>query len=243
MERHFDLIKNTANNVEKRLFPRFPFYYLLFKDNKKGEERIFEVQDISITGMQLGLKDGAHNHQQGDRLEGTLYWKGQSIEICGEVKWGVGLRLGILFDPKAQKLQQHLKEFFSPENVVKNLRLVSLESDTSQMEYPSNLKYWIHAGRAMEIFIWKHLDGELSRFQILFLKEFVEWEDGKGLFTGKILNSRCHDTPLTSEDEFVLSMDEGVDQEKMEWARHIIAHIPGEVLPTDAINFLKVKLT
>jgi hypothetical protein len=240
MERNFDLIKNQSQNVEKRVFPRFPFYYLLFKDLQKGGERVFEVQDVSLSGMQLGLKDGQHTHRPGEKLEGKIYWKGDILDVEAEVKWGHGAKMGVAFLP-SDNWNEKVKVFFSPEKVVQHMRPVNLEDP--QMEYPAHLKYWLHAGRFMEIFLWKHLQGEWSNFQVLFLKEFVEWEDGRGLTTGKILNSRSHDTPLTNEDEFVFSVDSQRDEQKMEWARQIVAHIPEDLLPQKVIDFIKVKLS
>ena len=50
-----NLVKDEAV-LEKRVFPLFPFSSLFFKVDKAGH--IFEVKDISHTGMQIEIKDG-----------------------------------------------------------------------------------------------------------------------------------------------------------------------------------------
>ena len=57
MERHLSLIKTDYQEMEKRVFPRFPFGLMMFRESS-SEKKVFEVKDISLTGMQISIKDG-----------------------------------------------------------------------------------------------------------------------------------------------------------------------------------------
>lgn len=96
MERHLNLIKTDYQEVEKRVFPRFPFSYLTFKAGD-SESKVFEVKDISFLGMQLCLKDGGHDFIPGTEIDGTLHWKGATLKALGNVKWVRGQQLGVAF--------------------------------------------------------------------------------------------------------------------------------------------------
>ena len=74
MERRFNLIKSDFEKHEKRVLPRFPFCYLTFKSDETS--RVYEVKDISYTGMQLALKDDEHNFKEDSALKGHIHWLG-----------------------------------------------------------------------------------------------------------------------------------------------------------------------
>ena len=57
MARHLNLVQSDFEQLEKIVFPRFPFCYLTFKCDEY-DTHVFEVKDISQTGMQLALKNG-----------------------------------------------------------------------------------------------------------------------------------------------------------------------------------------
>jgi len=237
MERHLNLIKTDFKETEKRVFPRFPFSYLTFK--MKDDEKAFEVKDISYTGMQLSLKDGGHQYKEGQKVEGIVHWRSASLKTVGVVQWVSGQRLGIEF-AESESFDAEVKSFLSIDNIVAGMRPV--HQTGLELEVPANLKYWIRADGPVELFVWCHKDREHSRFQILLLDNFVEWEDGKGIKTGKVVTKRDLDTPLISEDEFIFQIDEGVDMEKIKFAVSIVKALPEDYLPNDTRDFLMVKM-
>ena len=87
MERHLSLIKTEYKEMEKRIFPRFPFGLMMFRESSKssGDNKVFEVKDISLTGMQISIKDGSLGHSVGDKIFGNLQWRESGIEIEGRV--------------------------------------------------------------------------------------------------------------------------------------------------------------
>ena len=85
--------------------------------------------------------------------------------------------------------------------------------------------------------------GELSQFQVLLLENFVEWQDGQGVKTGRIMSKRNVDTPLLDEDELVFRVDEGLDEEKVQRVRTLVEKIPGDLMTADAKEFLLLKLS
>ena len=81
MERHLNLIKTDFEQTEKRIFPRFPFSYLTFKSSNDGANKhVFEIKDISYTGMQLCLKDGGHDFTPGNTIGGTVHWQKAALD-------------------------------------------------------------------------------------------------------------------------------------------------------------------
>ncbi len=238
MDRHLNLIKTDFEQTEKRIFPRFPFNYLTFK-NSGNEQFVFEIKDISFTGMQLSLKDGGHSFTSDSDISGILHWQKASLEATGKVKWVSGKRIGVEFHVD-DAFDSKVREFLSIDNMIDSLR--PIHEFSVGVEMPANLKYWLRADGPFEVFVWRHNDGELARFQFLMMERFVEWEDGVGVKTGRILSKRDLDTPLFTEDELVFSVDEGVNSDAINFAQEILDNVGPEFLPEEARDFLKMKL-
>ena len=236
MDQKLSLIKTDYQDVEKRVFPRFPFSFLTFKGK---EDHVFEVKDISMTGMQLSLKDGGHTYRQEDQVTGELHWKGASLAIIGRVMWVQGSRLGVEFNIN-DTFDGEIKNFLSIDNIISGMRPVHRNS--MDLELPSNLKYWLQADGPVEVFVWRHNDGEVARFQVIMLDNFIEYEDGKGLKSGQVLTKRDLDTPLVKEDEFLFQIDQVLDEDKLSFAQQIVSKLPEGFLPEEAKEFLQVKL-
>ncbi|MAF76745.1 MAG: hypothetical protein CME63_17005 [Halobacteriovoraceae bacterium] len=238
MENHLSLIKTGYQDIEKRILPRFPFNYLIFKSSC-NEPHVFAVKDISYSGMQLSLKDGGHSFKIGEAISGELHWKGAILSLDADVKWVHGQRLGVEFkvDPS---FDDQIKNFLSISNIIKSMR--PLHRSPMELDIPTDLKYWLQADGPVEIFVWCHAHSEISRFQLIMMDSFVEYQDGKGLKSGKVVTKRDLDTPLVTEDEFVFEMDERLDDDRLKFARDIVSHLPQEYLPESVFDFLKLKL-
>jgi hypothetical protein len=242
MERHFNLIKNETGISEKRVLPRFPFGYLVFKslkDQERSDAKIFEVKDISLTGMQISIKDGKHDYHKSSTFIGTIHWVGEEIEVHGKVKWVTPSRVGMEFDP-GEKQAKDIGEFLNLEKTSKHLK--KLHSPDYELELPGNLKYWVHADGPIDLFVWTHPDGEFKKFQAIIYETFVEWEDIHGVKTGRLISKRDLDTPLITEDEFIFAIDQEIDTFKEARALDFINLIPKDYLPEEVFHFLKVKL-
>lgn len=238
MERRFNLIKSDFEKHEKRVLPRFPFCYLTFKSDDTS--RIYEVKDISHTGMQLSLKEEAHVFVDDSVLKGSIHWLGKNLDIAGTVKWSTSNRLGIEF-VKRREVTEKVMAFLDINEIVK--RLKPLHKVEGGLEIPPRLKYWLRSDGPVELFVWQHGDGEIAKVQILFLEVFVEWEDGQDLKTGRILSKRNVDSPLLSEDEWVFKMDADADVEKLNKVKELIGLIPQEQLPTEVKTFMVRQLS
>lgn len=238
MENHLNLIKSDVKELEKRIFPRFPFTYLTFK-GQNGENKVYEVKDISFTGMQLCLKNGGHSYSAGNDIEGTLHWKGASLDTVGIVQWVSGQRVGVSFKTE-NNFNEEVKNFLSIDNIIAGMR--PLHQSEMGVELPSKLKYWLQADGPVEVFVWRHNDGEVSGFHVILMDSFVEWEDGKGIKTGRVLTKRDLETPLVQEDEFVFQMDEQADSSKLDFAKSVVDNVPTGFLPSEAHDFLRMKL-
>lgn len=238
MEGHLSLIKSGKEHEEKRIFPRFPFSYLIFKPSSK-EGLSFLIRDISFSGMQLGLKSGEHFYKSGETIEGQVHWKGRSLEIKAQVVWVKDLRLGVRF-VQSDEFDKEIHDFLSIDKVVEEMR--AIHENPVGVEVPSNLRVWLKADGPFELFVWTHSDGEVSRFQLLMMDQFVEYEDGKGLQSGKVLRIRDRETPLFSEDEFIFSMDSEFDADKHQLGKELINKISDDLLSPEIRNFLIRKL-
>lgn len=235
MERQFNLIKTDYQEIEKRILPRFPFSFLMFKCARDG--KIFQVSDISYTGMQVSLKNGEHNLTKDDQVKGNINWAGTEIEVTGKIMWVKDQNAGISFE---ESVSEQIKDFFCVDSIVKSLK--PMHENGAMLNIPSNLRYWLRADGPLEIFVWKHSHGDFSKIQFILLDVFVEWEDGKGVKTGKVVNKRDIETPLFSEDEFAFLLDEGADFEKINFAKEILALIDDKLMSESSLNFIKLKL-
>jgi hypothetical protein len=238
MERRFNLIKSDFEKHEKRVLPRFPFCYLTFKADETS--RVYEIKDISHTGMQLSLKEENHDFSQDSVLKGSIHWLGKNLDIAGTVKWSTNNRLGVEF-VKRREVMEKVQDFLDIKQIVKNLK--PLHKVAGGLEIPPRLKYWLRADGPVELFIWQHSDGEIAKVQALFLEVFVEWEDGVGIKTGRILSKRNVDSPLLSEDEWVFKMDADMDGDKLDRVKELVNLIPQDQLPAEVRNFIVRQLS
>jgi hypothetical protein len=228
------LVQNHSPLIEKRLLPRHTFAYLLFK--LEFPAATLAVADISAQGMQIqGRSDLAFT--VGQKVQGHLAWDGKKMLLTGEVTWVQQSSCGIRFtwqDASAQEFQ----EFFAAAAVAEHLRPVRIAEE----EGLANLKYWLHAGKAAEIFIWQHPTGQIAKIQVIYLGDLVEWEDGVGISTGKISGVQNTDTPLSPRETLAVEIDAQVDAAKLAAASTLVAHLKPALLPKEVQEFCQVKL-
>lgn len=238
MERHLSLIKTGHQELEKRVFPRFPFGFMIFKE-VSGNKMVFEVKDISLSGMQLSFKDGTHDYKVGSEIAGDLHWRGTNISVKAKIQWVREASLGLSYDSSIS-FEEKMRSFLSFDNIVAHIK--ALHKADLSLDLPNNLKFWLKADGVLDIYVWEHSSQGISRFQILLMEHFIEWEEGVGLKSGKVMTQRDLDTPLSQEDEFVLQIDEHLIQDKVEMALGVVRKLSAEHLPTDAKEFLIYKL-
>lgn len=238
MDRHLSLIKTDYQEVEKRIFPRFPFGFMIFKDNSENK-KVYEVKDISLTGMQISIKDGSHNQNKGSMLSGELHWRDQKVQINSEVMWVRGNSLGVSFE-RGIAMESKMRDFLSFDNIVSHIK--PLHVNNLGMELPNNLKYWLKADGVLDVFVWEHPTIGISRFQVLVMEHFIEWEETIGVKTGKALTQRNLESPLSLEDEFVFEIDESNSEDKIQMAIGVMSKITQDFMSKDAIDFILYKL-
>jgi hypothetical protein len=243
MERHLSLIKTDFKKLEKRVFPRFPFGLMVFREEElgvvKNSKMVFEVKDISLTGMQLVFKNGTHSYSTGSVIVGNLHWRDDNLLVKGKVQWVKEGRIGLSFDSSIS-FEKEMNIFLSYDNIASHVK--PLHKNELTIELPNNLKYWLKADGVLEIFVWEHTSIGISRFQVLMMEHFIEWEEGAGLKTGRVLTQRDLETPLSFEDEFVFQMDPTPVVEKREMALGVVRKVKTEHLPLEARDFLVYKL-
>jgi hypothetical protein len=238
MERHLSLIKTDYQELEKRIFPRFPFGLMVYKEFN-GDQKVYEVKDISLTGMQLSFRDGTFTNVVGDVISGRLQWRNESLELKARIQWIKGQNLGLSFDSSI-KFEESMRNFLSYDNIVSHIK--PLHKSNLELEIPNDLKYWLRSDGVLEVFIWELKTTGISKFQILIMEHFIEWVEGVGVKTGKVMTQRNLETPLGLEDEFVFQIDEGVVDSKIEIALGIVRKISEDNLPIGVREFLIYKL-
>ena len=238
MERHLSLIKTDFLDLEKRVFPRFPFGFMIFKDGT-SQKKVFEVKDISLSGMQMTIKDGTHSYKIGDRVEGSLHWRTSHLPLVAKIKWARDSHIGVAFDSSIS-FEEKMRTFLSFDNIVSHIKPLHLSE--LELDLPNNLKYWLKADGVLDLYVWEHSRLGASRFQIIMMEHFIEWEEGVGLKTGRVMTQRNLESPLTLEDEFVFQIDDSVKDEKIEMALGVVKKLTTDHLPKDACEFLILKL-
>lgn len=238
MERHLNLVTSDFEEFEKRILPKFPFCYLIFKTNSENCH-VFEVKDISYSGMQISLKHGDIQYKEGEKVAGTLHWGDTSLLVMGTTRWSKDNRAGVEFN-NTQALREEVEAFLKLEHLAKMLKPVHKLKINE--DFPPKLKYWLRADGPIEVFVWSHDGGQLSKIQIVIMENFVEWEDTKGLKTARVISKRDINTPLLTEDEFVFKFDSSVDPEKLDKAAGLIAHVDPELLDKDSFEFINLKI-
>lgn len=238
MERRFNLIKSDFEKHEKRILPRFPFCYLTFKSDDTS--RVYEVKDISFSGMQISLKEDGHDFKDNSNLKGHIHWMGKSLDISGTVKWHTPNRVGVEFVKRHDVLEK-VQNFLNINDMVS--RLKPLHKVNDGLDIPARLKYWLRSDGPVELFVWQHGNGEISKFQVLFLDTFVEWEDGQDRKTGRILSKRNVDSPLLNEDEWVFHIDTDIDGSKLDRVKNLVNLITTDLLPSETKSFLVRQLS
>ncbi|MBF0205572.1 MAG: PilZ domain-containing protein [Oligoflexia bacterium] len=244
IDRHFTLIKEEHPRREKRVFPLFPYSFLTFKSSSACScgELTFEVSEISTSGMQLSLHNGTHQLKTKDKLVGTLHSKDTEIKLNAQVCWSSENKIGLTF-PKNDEMYAHLKNFLDPKNIACRPKPLHILCENKLgVELPPNLKFWLQTDCLLEIFVWQHSNNELSHFQIIYLKNFVEWRDGVGIKTGKTISKREIETPLSKESELTLDIDDDCDVRAIAEAQTIASLIPEKYLPAEVIKFITIKL-
>ena len=231
MRNQMHSFKDRERKFIKRVFPRYPFSFLVFKASGMA----FQIKDISFRGMQISLKDGEHDLSVGDVLKGELHWKGEVLEIHFRVKWVNKDSVGGGFERDGE-FDEKIQSFFCAENIISGLRPLHLQKDGPDL--PDNLKYWFKSDGSVEFFVWCRNGGEIYSFQGIVLDKFFEWEEGKGVWMGNILKYRDWETPLECKEEFFLEEDTGSDSFMVELFHKIFSQLPGDYLSEDDRKFL-----
>ncbi|MEE2670512.1 MAG: PilZ domain-containing protein [Bdellovibrionota bacterium] len=239
MERHLNLVESDFEELEKKVFPRFPFCFLTFKPDAQHDPHTFEVKDISHSGMQIALRMGEHDLKKEQAIAGHLHWGSEELKVTGTVKWDTQMRAGIEFSHSPQ-LREKVSALLDLGKYAERLKPVH-KMDYG-VEIPARLKYWLRSDGPVEVFVWQHGDGEIAKFEILMMENFVEWEDTKGLRTARVISKRDIDTPLLTEDEFVFQIDPHADQLKITKAAKLVNHLGAELMDAAVVQFITLKL-
>ncbi len=238
MNRHLNLIKTEGNVSEKRTFPRFPFCFMTFKSEKE-QDKVYEITDISQTGMRLGLKSGSTDYQLHSDIKGIIHWYGKTLDIGGVVQWRETDALGVEFINNPI-FRENIEKFLSIENLAQNFK--SLHNSPMDLEIPNDLTIWLSTDGPVEIFVWSNRDGSVSKFQFILMENYLEWDMTKGLKTGTVISKKDKTTPLVSQDEYEFELELNNDELKIDFARDLLRPIDEQKIPNHIRDFILLKL-
>lgn len=243
MRATLNLIKTEFKEIEKRTFPRFPFSNLVFKISfSEGNVSYFSVKDFSFTGMQINIEDfekQCFQFQPGKILNGNIKWDGDCLHVQAKIEWIKKESIGLSFNI-SEKFKKDIYDFLSPQKIISHLK--ALHFLEIAKNYSNNLKYWLKADGVFELFIWEYSMTGISKIQMSYLGEYVEWEESLGFKTAKIIRQKNLDRPLTPEDELVFEVDEVISSTKIQNCLELIQNIPENFLSKEALYFLNLKL-
>lgn len=226
-----ELIDGEVERIESFSLPRFPFGRLIFKGSAKMSSHAFEVFSLKSDGMVLHLKDGEHSYSMGDIIQGELHLFDVKITLTGRILKAEELFLEV-------HLLKNIKKLFALETLLLGMRLLKREDIPS--EIPLDLCYWLRSDGLVEIFVWEHSDTEISAFQILFLDRVIEWRDGEGISTGKILKREEVEVPLG--EKLLVSFETCPLEEDLERGLFILEHLEEGILPEVVLDFMELKV-
>jgi hypothetical protein len=238
MTAQLNLLSNDITlGLEKRVLPRFPLNHLLFH----FENINLEVVDISTSGMQVEFKSKQKPIAKGDSVKGKIVWRGEKLDIQATVRWVQGPRFGVEFSNKAM-VSKKIAKFVNIDHFIQHLR--PLHKEKFLMNPPSGLKYWLRSEGPLELFVWGFRTGEIAKFQILIFQDFIEWQDGSGLKTGKVFHHRGIETaPLAQgQSEWTFQMDQYLNDQGLAQAQSFITKIPSNLLTEEVQAFLLRKI-
>lgn len=228
-------VLGDGKKKEKRNIPRFPYRYLLFRFDT-GDKSSFQIKDLSVGGMRIGLKEGVHNCLPEQQVQGKICWQKKEVEIKGIIRWATATDMGLEFTADTQKA---VTEFFSLEHMAKDLRPLHKFED---LEIPPKLKCWLSGNCPVDFFLWSHSDGAVASFQVVIFDHVVEWSDGQGLRTGNIADRQDMETPLSIEDILFLEFDKNVEENKLKQALTLINSLESTLLEEEIKQFIELKL-
>ena len=155
-----------------------------------------------------------------DQIDGSIHWSGSELDIQAKVMWTDGNRAGVNFS-ETSDFKSKVQDFLAVEKISAKVKPMHQLG----MELPVNLNYWYHADGPYDLYVWRHSNGGISKFQIIILDELVEWNDGEGLISGKIFSHRDGRTPLQAEDELKFYLDSQIDLQKINRCKMFVESI------------------
>lgn len=239
MNSYLSLVNNqTFENLEKRILPRFPLSHLLFRLNET--KQTFEVIDMSADGAQIELKNGNLSLKVSQNISGEVNWRGHKLDIRAQVKWVKDNRLGLEFTNK-NMIESKIDDFMCVDHFIPHLK--ALHKEKYQFDIPHGLTTWLRAEGPLELFIWSFRSGEIAKFQVIIFRNFIEWQDGVGIKTGKTYTQRSlNEASLQSErTEWYFNVDKVKDYSKIASAKNFISKIQDSHLSTELKSFLLRK--
>jgi hypothetical protein len=201
-----------VNIGERRIMPRFSISRMIFKDSESS----FQIINISYEGMKLG-GPGKIIYRKGQNIEGILSWFSSKCEVIGMIKWVKSDSLGVTF---SEKCRDQVRKLLSLENVIRGM----LPLHEINKSLPANLKYWLRSDGPYELLVWGS-GRQLQSFQLILLDDFVEWINGIGIRTGKIIDRKSIDTPLFDQVEYTFNHDQSINLNTLRLGKLLLSKI------------------
>lgn len=213
-----DVSKNKTteeSNFERRRLPRLSLTTEQFKLDQNG--RIFPIADLSSKGMAIRVIETSdfRYFPVGSKFKGTLNLRREKFRVSAQVRHLGNEMVGCEFFELEEKSATAIAEFLDPIALAKELRPIPATDGVA---------LWYHGPSGTDFLLWRASDGKYTRMTLFLLGTFVQWEEDKGLTTGRL-------APSTEQSEvrgvirletMLLENDRTPDVNKVSLARTLI---------------------
>ncbi|MGZ3700108.1 MAG: PilZ domain-containing protein [Bdellovibrionota bacterium] len=214
---NLEVISNAdqLRGAERRRLPRLSLTAEQFRLSSNG--KIFSVQDLSVEGMAIRIIDSEDLRlfTVGAKFEGLLNLKGNKYTVRGHVRHVTRELVGCEFGELDEPVKSALQSFLDPAVLGQEIRPIPSAERNS---------LWYHGPSGTDLILHRGNDGQYHRMMLYVLGSFVQWEQEKGLSTG-----RTDIGPETGEtlgivrfDTLLLSPDPELDRGKLQIAKTLI---------------------
>lgn len=183
--RSLDVVSNDRNKedrpgVERRRVPRLSLTTEQFRLSQTG--RIFPVADLSVNGMALRIIDRGELaiFPMGMRFEGVLNLRREKYSVKAQVRHLGTELVGCEFEGLDEKACQAIRAFLDPAILGKELKPIPAADGVA---------LWYHGPSGTDLLFWRLADGQYSRIILFVLGSYIQWENGAGLSTGRMMAS------------------------------------------------------
>lgn len=172
----------TSQKRNRREFERFSV------DHKHltvmNEQDILLVKDISAKGFSSQVSPRAFERLEiGDVYAARIRYLGEIYDLQAKVSRKAGDVVGFELENAERRAVDFMQRVIQPIALAHTLQKV----DTNFMQGNTEGKTWYHGDDDTDLYIWRADDGTLTAWQLISSEKFLDWDQTRGLRTGRLV--------------------------------------------------------